>query len=82
MNFARRSLFYRFIRSGFKISDQAQGQGAGRSGKRSPANGGMSKYIYRRPVLHLNLKNQMRIPLSGATQPLGLRWGFETTYTA
>jgi len=36
---------------------------SGRPGKRSPAAGGMSKYIYRRP----------------ATQPLGLRWGFETT---
>ena len=66
-------------RSGFKTSDQVQGQGAGRSITRSPAAGGMSEYIYRRPVLHLNLKNQMRIPLSGATQPLGLRWGFETT---
>jgi hypothetical protein len=52
-----------FFRSGFKASDQVQGQGAGRSRKRSPANGGMSKYIYRR----------------SATQPLGLRWGFETT---
>ena len=30
------------IRSGFKTSDQVQGQGAGRAGKRSPANGGMS----------------------------------------
>jgi len=35
--------------------------------------------IYRRPVLHLTLYNQMRIPHRGATQPLGLRWGFETT---
>jgi hypothetical protein len=32
-------------------------------------------------VLHLNLKNQMRIPHSGATQPLGLRWGFEAAST-
>jgi radical SAM superfamily enzyme YgiQ (UPF0313 family) len=63
-------------RSGFKTSDQVQGQGAGRSRKRS-IHGYVS--IYRRPVLHLNLKNQMRIPLSGATQPLSLRWGFETT---
>ena len=47
-------------RSGFKTSDQVQGQGAGRSGKRS-IHGYVS--IYRRP----------------ATQPLGLRWGFETT---
>ncbi len=46
-------------RSGFKISDQVQGQGAGRSRKRS-IHGYVS--IYRRP----------------ATQPLGLRWGFET----
>jgi hypothetical protein len=47
-------------RSGFKTSDQVQGQGAGRSGKRS-----IHRYvsIYRR----------------SATQPLGLRWGFETT---
>jgi len=30
------------FRSGFKISDQVQGQGAGRSKKRSPAVGGMS----------------------------------------
>jgi hypothetical protein len=47
-------------RSGFKTSDQVQGQGAGRSGKRS-----IHGYVstYRRP----------------ATQPLGLRWGFETT---
>jgi len=30
------------FRSGFKASDQVQGQGAGRSRKRSPANGGMS----------------------------------------
>jgi len=46
-------------RSGFKISDQVQGQGAGRSRKRS-IHGYVS--IYRRP----------------ATQPLDLRWGFET----
>jgi len=47
-------------RSGFKTSDQVQGQGAGRSRKRS-----IHGYVstYRRP----------------ATQPLGLRWGFETT---
>jgi hypothetical protein len=66
-------------RNGFKTSDQVQGQGAGRSGKRSPANGGMSKYFYRRPVLHPNLKRSDANPASGATQPLGLRWGFETT---
>ena len=47
-------------RSGFKTSDQVQGQGADRSRKRS-IHGYVS--IYRRP----------------ATQPLGLRWGFETT---
>ena len=51
--------------------------------------------IYRRSVLHPNIKNQMRIPQSGAThkdykirreipqrgttQPLILRWGFEIT---
>jgi len=46
---------------GFKTSDQVQGQGAGRSRKRSPAAGGMSHL--KRP----------------ATQPLSLRWGFETT---
>jgi prepilin-type N-terminal cleavage/methylation domain-containing protein len=47
-------------RSGFKTSDQVQGQGADRSGKRS-----IHWYvsIYRR----------------SATQPLDLRWGFETT---
>jgi hypothetical protein len=49
-----------FLRSGFKTSDQVQGQGAGRSRKRS-IRGYVS--IYRRP----------------ATQPLGLRWDFETT---
>jgi hypothetical protein len=49
-----------FHRSGFKISDQVQGQGAGRSRKRS-IHGYVS--IYRR----------------SATQPLGLRWDFETT---
>jgi hypothetical protein len=49
-------------RSGFKASDQVQGQGAGRSRKRS-IHGYVS--IYLRP----------------ATQPLGLRWGFETTST-
>jgi hypothetical protein len=48
------------LRSGLKTSDQVQGQGAGRSRKRS-IHGYVS--IYRRP----------------ATQPLGLRWGFETT---
>ena len=47
-------------RSGFKTSDQVQGQGAGRSRKRS-IHGYVS--IYRRL----------------ATQPLGLRWGFEAT---
>ena len=47
-------------RSGFKTSDQVQGQGAGRSRKRS-IHGYVS--IYRR----------------SATQPLGLRWDFETT---
>jgi hypothetical protein len=35
--------------------------------------------ICRRPVLHLNLKKSDANPASGATQPLGLRWGFETT---
>jgi hypothetical protein len=34
--------FFKNKRSGFKIPDQVQGQGAGRSGKRSPAAGGMS----------------------------------------
>jgi hypothetical protein len=48
------------FRNGFKASDQVQGQGAGRSIKRS-IHGFVS--FYRRP----------------ATQPLGLRWGFETT---
>jgi hypothetical protein len=43
---------------------RSKGKASGRSGKRSPANGGMSKYIYRRPV----------------TQPLGLRWGFEIIF--
>ena len=33
------------IRSGFKTSDQVQGQGAGRSITRSPANGGMSMHL-------------------------------------
>jgi hypothetical protein len=47
-------------RSGFKTSDQVQGQGADRSRKRS-IHGYVS--IYRR----------------FATQPLGLRWGLETT---
>ena len=49
----------KLLRSGFKTSDQVQGQGAGRSRKRS-IHGYVS--ICRRP----------------ATQPLGLRWGFET----
>jgi hypothetical protein len=48
------------IRSAFKTSDQVQGQGADRAGKRS-IHGYVS--IYR----------------SSATQPLVLRWGFETT---
>jgi hypothetical protein len=47
-------------RSGFKTSDQVQGQGAGRSGKRS---------IHR----HVSIYRR------SATQPLGLRWDFETT---
>ena len=63
-------------RSGFKISDQVQGQGADRSRKRS-IHGYVS--IYRRPLLHLNLKKSDANPARGATQPLGLRWGFETT---
>ena len=50
----------RKLRSDFKTSDQVQGQGAGRSRKRS-IHGYVSNY--RRP----------------ATQPLGLRCGFETT---
>ena len=49
---------------------------AGRSRKRS-IHGYVS--IYRRPVLHPNLKESDANPASGATQPLGLRWGFETT---
>jgi competence protein ComEC len=48
-------------RSDVKISDQVQGQGAGRSRKRS-IHGYVSIYWRR------------------ATQPLGLRWGFETTF--
>ncbi|MGD9225656.1 MAG: transglycosylase SLT domain-containing protein, partial [Desulfobacterales bacterium] len=64
------------IRSGFKTSDQVQGQGAGRSTKRS-IHGYVS--IYRRPVLHPNLKKSDANPACGATQPLGLRWDFETT---
>jgi hypothetical protein len=35
--------------------------------------------IYRRSVMHLNVIELARIPLRGATQPVGLRWGFETT---
>jgi hypothetical protein len=35
--------------------------------------------IYRRPVMHHSVIGMARIPLRGATQPLGLRWGFETT---
>jgi len=37
--------------------------------------------IYRRPVMHLSVKESMQIPLSGATQPLGFRWDFEATST-
>ena len=57
-------------RSGFKTSDQVQGQGAGRSITRS-----IHVYvsIYRRPVLHPNLKKSGANPARGATQPLGLR---------
>jgi len=33
------------VRSGFKTSGQVQGQGAGRSITRSPANGGMSMHL-------------------------------------
>jgi hypothetical protein len=51
------------------------GLGRDKSGKRS-IHGYVS--IYRRPVLHSNLKIQMRIPQSGATKPLSFRWGFET----
>jgi hypothetical protein len=36
--------------------------------------------IYRRPVMHHSVIGMARIPLRGATQPLGLRWGFETTF--
>jgi len=63
-------------RSRFKTSDQVQRQGAGRSGKRS-----IRKYvsIYRRSVMHLSVTEWMRIQLRRATQPLDLRWGFETT---
>jgi hypothetical protein len=35
--------------------------------------------IYRRPVMHHSVIGMARIPLRGATQLLGLRWGFETT---
>jgi hypothetical protein len=64
-------------RSGFKIPDQVQEQGVkpirrrpptivglwrDKSRKRSPANGGMSKYIYRRLVMHLSVIESMQIP--------------------
>jgi len=29
--------------------------------------------------MHLGVIESMQIPLRGATQPLGIRWGFETT---
>jgi competence protein ComEC len=50
-----------FVKSDFKTSDQVQGQGAGRSRKRS---------IHRYVSIYRRL----------ATQPLGLRWGFEITF--
>jgi hypothetical protein len=50
-------------RSGFKTSDQVQGQGAGRSGKRSPPE---ADEHLPEAVLHLTLLNQMRIPHRGA----------------
>ena len=50
------------FRSGVKTSDQVQGQGAGRSRKSLFPAYVQYVSIYRRP----------------ATQPLSLRWGFET----
>jgi len=50
--------------------------------RRRPIDKAQHTWVYEHlseAVLYLNLKNQMRIPLCGATQPLGLRWGFETT---
>jgi hypothetical protein len=52
-----------FIEVVSKPQIRFKGKASGRSRKRSPAAGGMSKYIYRR----------------SATQPLDLRWGFEAT---
>jgi hypothetical protein len=51
------------LRSGFKTSDQVQGQGVRPIGKAQSRRRRDEQYIYRR----------------SATQPLGLRWGFETT---
>jgi hypothetical protein len=49
-------------RSGFKASDRVQGQGAGRSRKRSIH--WVCEHLSE-AVLHPNPKNQMRIPLAG-----------------
>ena len=67
---------FRYIRSVFKTSDQVQRQGAGRTRKRSIP-GYVS--IYRRLCCTLICKIRCESRASGATQPFGLRWGFETT---
>jgi len=69
-------------RSGFKTSDQVQGQGAGRSITRSPANGGMSNtfigglqrshWSLLSSLNHLSIRCEIPLHLAG-------RWGFETT---
>jgi competence protein ComEC len=67
-------------KSDFKTSDQVQGQGAGRSRKSffSSIHGYVS--IYRSLCCTLINKIRCESSASGATQPLGLRWGFETTF--
>ncbi len=52
-----------FYRSGFKASDQAQGQNVLRIGMR--VSGRTREYV--------------SISIRGTTQPLGLRWEFDTT---
>jgi hypothetical protein len=50
-------------RSGFKTSDQVQGQGVPRIESR----------------VSERTREYVSILIRGTTQPLGLRWGFETT---
>jgi hypothetical protein len=60
-----------FYRSGFKASDQAQGQGVLRIGMR------VSERT--REYVRISIRACGELSRAGTTQPLGLRWEFDTT---